>query len=123
MTISEESMSTMVQLSLDSVLRASPGLARLRPVFDEFFRQYLTRETLAEKLAPLYAGRFTELELRQMAWFYRTPVGQKSLVELPGLIQAGGSAGQAIVTEHSADLERMIGEYVSAHPEVAPTAH
>ncbi len=119
-SISEDAWATLVHTMTEAVVTSNQQVRRLRPAFDLFFKQYLTRAELAVRLAPLYVERFTELELRQMIWFYSTDAGKKALVEMPGLMQAGGAIGQRIVEEHQADLQRILAEYVAAHPEAAP---
>src|SRR5690606_31744942 len=64
-TVTPETWDEIVRTMTTSVITTNPQLAPLRPVFDSFFAEYVTREALAARAAPLYAERFSELELRQ----------------------------------------------------------
>lgn len=56
----------------------------------------LVDEILAETV-PLYARTFSADELKQIAAFYRTPVGAKMLSAMPQLMGEGMQIGQQIV--------------------------
>lgn len=111
--LSEEAVEASTRLALDAILRPNPALESLRPAFETFFARYFTRDALVGELAPLYAARFTELELVQMRWFYATPTGKRALEEMPALMQAGGEAGRRIVKAHRAELETLAREHAA----------
>jgi uncharacterized protein len=56
----------------------------------------LADEMMAEAV-PLYARYFTADELKQLATFYRTPVGKKSLQALPKLMGEAMQVGQRVI--------------------------
>lgn len=57
--------------------------AEIRSEFDRITRKYVSE---GMKIAPdVYARHFTTDELRQLKAFYMTPLGQKTLVEMPKL--------------------------------------
>ncbi len=56
-------------------------LRDLRDVYGRLLQDFLTK-VMAEQPA-IYAKHFTAEELREMVNFYRSPVGQKALRELP----------------------------------------
>lgn len=119
-TVSDEAWSVMIATMADAVITTNPEVRALRPAFDRFFKEFLTREELASRSAALYAEHFTELELRQMIWFYSTPTGKKAIIEMPMLMQASSEIGRQIVEDRSAELNRILSEYIEAHPEAAP---
>jgi hypothetical protein len=49
---------------------------------------------LTEEIARLYAGRFTEQELKDVLAFYKTPVGRKMIVEEPKVLEASMTHAQ-----------------------------
>lgn len=51
---------------------------------------------MEKEMVPLYARHFTVDELKQMAAFYRTPVGAKTLKVIPQIMQEAMSIGQRI---------------------------
>ncbi|WP_338771582.1 DUF2059 domain-containing protein [Massilia sp. METH4] len=56
----------------------------------------LTDEMMAE-VVPLYARHFTADEMKQLAAFYRTPVGRKSLQAMPKLMGEAMQVGQRVI--------------------------
>src|SRR5262249_28712636 len=67
-------------------------------------------DDLMDQIAPLYARHFTGDELRQLAAFYRTPVGQKILQTLPVLMQESGTIGQNWGRTIAGELQSQINE-------------
>jgi hypothetical protein len=120
LSLSQDSLDTMVESAISGVMRANPALRPLRPVFDEFFATYFTIANMVEGIAPLYVERFSELELTQMVWFYSTPVGARALSEVPELMRAGAAVGEQIVQDHQTELEAMLQRYISTHPTEVP---
>ncbi len=49
------------------------------------------------EVVPLYARYFSPDEMKQLAAFYRTPVGKKSLQVMPKLMGEGMQAGQRVI--------------------------
>ena len=60
-------------------------------------------EILAETV-PIYARTFSVDELKQMAAFYRTPVGAKMLASMPQLMAQGMQVGQQVVSRRIGPL-------------------
>lgn len=56
----------------------------------------LADEMMAE-VVPLYARYFTPDEMKQLATFYRTPIGKKSLQVMPQLMGEGMQVGQRVI--------------------------
>lgn len=68
---------------VDAITRmfADPGLA----------------DEMIEAIVPVYARHYTIEEMRQLATFYKTPVGVKSLRLMPQLMAEGMQLGQQII--------------------------
>ena len=56
----------------------------------------LADEMMAE-VVPLYARYFSPDEMKQLATFYRTPIGKKSLQVMPQLMGEGMQLGQRVI--------------------------
>ncbi|TFW18879.1 DUF2059 domain-containing protein [Duganella callida] len=54
-------------------------------------------DEIIDQTVPIYARNFSADELKQIAAFYRTPVGQKMLANMPKLMGEGMQVGQQIV--------------------------
>lgn len=114
-----EVLDASVQQMLDQQIRAAPELQGVQDVMREFARRYVSWEALREQYVDIYAGSFTEDELRQMTDFYRSEVGQKLARATPRLMAEGADLGQRAVQAHRAELEQMIRARLS-QPAAAP---
>jgi len=119
-----EVLDASVQQMLDQQIRAAPELQGVQDVMREFARRFVSWEALREQYVDIYAGTFTEDELRQMTDFYRSDVGQKLARATPRLMAEGAELGQRAVQAHRAELEQMIrarlGQPAAAPPAARP---
>jgi hypothetical protein len=66
---------------------------------------------LVDQMASVYARNFTPDEMRELATFYRSPVGQRFLEKMPIVMQESMSIGQAFGQQVAGELQtRMIEE-------------
>jgi hypothetical protein len=70
----------------------------------EWLKKYMTWEAMEPELVKMYTENFTEAELKQMAQFYGSPAGQKSLEKLPEMMQRTAMAGARISQPHQEEL-------------------
>ena len=96
--------------------RQNPDLPGLGEVLREFLSRYVTWDAMKDEYAELYAGAFTEEELREMTAFYRTPTGQKLARSTPQLTRLGAELGERTMRAHSAELDQLIARRVGAAP-------
>jgi len=108
----EATLAQAIETSLQSQVTANPALRELVPVMRDFLARYMSFESLREPLTQLYVDRFSELELRQLTAFYRTPMGARSLQELPTLMQRSAAIGAARVQENIGELQGMIQQFI-----------
>jgi hypothetical protein len=113
-------MPEQIQASLATVAatqaRMNPDLPGLGDLLREFLARYVTWDALKDEYADLYAGAFTEEELREMAAFYRTPAGQKLARATPQLSRLGAEIGERVMRAHAAELQEMIARRAAAAP-------
>ena len=100
----EGSMDSMLQLQFKN----NPGLQPFEATFREFFKKYMSAESLHDEFIALYTETFSETELQELDSFYATPTGQKSLQVSPQLLARGAAIGQQRVQENLPELQRMI---------------
>jgi hypothetical protein len=68
-------------------------------------------DEMIDKIAGIYARKFSAAELREVAAFYRGPTGQKFVQQLPGIMQESMTIGQQFGQQLAGDLQkRMIEE-------------
>ena len=113
-------MPEQIQASLATVAatqaRMNRDLPGLGDLLREFLARYVTWDALKDEYADLYAGAFTEEELREMAAFYRTPAGQKLARATPQLSRLGAEIGERVMRAHAAELQEMIARRAAAAP-------
>jgi uncharacterized protein len=78
--------------------------AEVGKVFDEIEKQFLARRSeIVDQIAVLYASKFSADEMKALADFYRSPVGQKFIAAVPELaadaMRMGNVWGQKIGRE------------------------
>ena len=96
--------------------RQNPDLPGLGEILREFLSRYVTWDAMKDEYAELYAGAFTEEELREMTAFYRTPTGQKLARSTAQLTRLGAELGERTMRAHSAELDQMIARRVGEAP-------
>ena len=96
--------------------RQNPDLPGLGEVLREFLSRYVTWDAMKDEYAELYAGAFTEEELREMTAFYRTPAGQKLARSTAQLTRLGAELGERTMRAHSAELDQLIAQRVGTAP-------
>lgn len=67
---------------------------------DGVFTDPTVLDELMRETASLYARHFTVTELRQIAAFYKTPVGAKMLTTMPQLMSESMQMGQRVIMPH-----------------------
>lgn len=111
-------MDTALDQSMEAILtmqiQQNPALAQHEPALRTFFRKYMSYESLKPDLAKIYADAFTAGELHEIARFYRTPTGAKTVQLMPTLMQQGGQLGAARVQANIEELHALIAGETAA---------
>jgi hypothetical protein len=82
--------------------------AKFIEVMNSFVAKYVNWDIMKDQLASLYAQQFTEKELKDLAVFYRSPLGIKLNEKQPILLQKGADLGQQAVQSHQVELQQMM---------------
>jgi hypothetical protein len=109
-----EQIQASVAMAVATQTRLNPDLPGLQEVLREFLNRYVTWEAMKDEYAEIYAGAFTEEELREMAAFYRTPTGQKLARSSPQLTRMGAELGERILRAHAAELDQLLARHLNA---------
>jgi hypothetical protein len=104
----EESKRMFLQTRPEIAVELDQASLAIAPEFNK------RKEELLNQIATAYAKRFSREELRQIEAFYNTPVGQKFVDLLPGVLQEvrelsgewGAQLGQDIVTRLRAEMKK-----------------
>lgn len=98
---------------LSAQMAANPDLVALAPVMKQFFRDFVSWEAVRPEHLRVHMERFSEAELRELAAFYRTPLGRRVVAESPAIAAELGMVGQRLVEANQAELLRRITAAVS----------
>jgi hypothetical protein len=103
----------VIESAKNSLVPTNPQLsAPLNEVATQLIKEYEPkRAELLDLVAKIYAQHFTEPELKEIAAFYRTPVGKKMLSQEPIAIDESLKAAQDWANQFSdVVLERIRAE-------------
>lgn len=106
-------MPSIMQALKPAVVQGRPEVARdydaLIPKLLDAMNSRL--EEMIDKIAGIYARKFSAAELRAVADFYRGPTGQKFVQQLPSIMQESMTIGQQFGQQLASELQqRMIEE-------------
>jgi hypothetical protein len=100
----QNNMNDTTAAMIDSEISRNPGLTPYRDIMLQWLRKYMTWDAIQPEMTRMYTEVFTDAELKQMAAFYGSPAGQKSLEKLPDLMQRTAMAGARISQAHTDEL-------------------
>jgi hypothetical protein len=93
----------------ENLLKRNPQLESHTAAVKTFITKYMNWPSLKEDVIARYVQEFTEDELKQLATFYRSPIGQKAADKMPQLSDAGTQIGITRLREHNEELQQIIG--------------
>jgi len=99
----------VIESAKNMLLPTNPQLAQpLNEVALQLRKEYdPKRAEILTEVAKIYAGRFTEQELKELVAFYKTPLGKKVLNEEPIAIEEGLKSAQAWADQLSGQVIEM----------------
>lgn len=97
--------------TMDTQLAADPALAPYREVMLGFFRDFVSWEKVRDDYARTYARRFSEAELRELAAFYRTPIGRRFAEES---VEVGAELAGINIRIVQANQDELVSRIVAA---------
>lgn len=98
--------------SLENILqqqsRANPAMGMLQGTMRDFLNKYMGWVSLKDDMAKIYQDAFTEQELGELSKFYESPVGKKSMEQMPSLMAKGMAIAQERMKEHLPELQAAL---------------
>ncbi|HEX8674742.1 MAG TPA: DUF2059 domain-containing protein [Longimicrobium sp.] len=85
-------------------IRTNPEMGRYREAMLGWARDVFSSEEAISAFAALYAGAFSEEDLRALTAFYRTPLGQRVAAMQPVMAARGADLGRRLGERKQADL-------------------
>ena len=109
-------INSIVEQTKGALLQTNPQLAKdLEAVGIQLRNEFAPRrDELLAQAAKLYAARFTEQELKDMATFYKSPLGKKMVVQEPLVLeeafnyvqQWGPRVGEEVMNRFRAEMKK-----------------
>jgi hypothetical protein len=93
---------------LDMQIRQNPTLTPYRSVLQNFFRKYMSYESLKPEIIKIYSENLSVKELNDIIAFYKTPTGQKTIEVMPQIMQQSMQLGSSKVQKHLPELQQEI---------------
>ncbi|MET4107250.1 DUF2059 domain-containing protein [Hymenobacter sp. UYP22] len=107
---SEKNLTESIDRMLASQIEQNPGMKAVEPEMRAYITKYMSWNAMKEDMVQLYAREFTEKELKELAKFYQTPIGRKTIDKMPQLMTASMEIGQRRMQEHLPELQQAIAE-------------
>ena len=100
----EQTITKMVDMQTKNL----PQLAKLRPAMLDFFRKYMSYESLKKETADIYLKYFTLQDIQQLTEFYQTPLGKKFIKNQVNLTTECAMLGMKRVEKHQNELQQIL---------------
>ena len=104
----ESTVLTTSAAMIESEVGRTAGMEAYRSVMLTWLRKYMTWDAMKPELIKLYTETYTEPEMKELAAFYKTPVGQKSLAKMPDLLQKTALIGAKLGQPHIDELKTLM---------------
>ena len=104
----QDSIDNTAAAMVDSEIAHNPPLAPYRDVMLSWLRKYMTWDAILPELTQLYAETYTEGEMKALAMFYSSPIGQKALAKTPELLSRTAALGAKVSQPHQAELNTQL---------------
>ena len=106
----KEGIRSALDKSLEYQIKRIPAMAPYKDIYQSYFHKYTKWDDMKKDLAKLYASNFTAKELDELAKFYSTKLGQKSLVILPRLTSVTMKFAQQRIAAHADELKKAVAQ-------------
>lgn len=86
----------------------NPSMAPYEGQFREWYRKVMAESDLQERMVRLYMDTFSEEELREIAAFYKTPTGRKTVETLPKMVKLGVETARQQAEARGSELMEIL---------------
>jgi hypothetical protein len=106
----KEGIRNALNTSLEAQFRRSPAMIPYKDIYQKFFAKYTKWEDMKKDLAKAYASKFSAKEMEELAKFYSSELGKKSLAILPSLSAFAMKLAQIRIASHSKELKAEVAK-------------
>jgi len=89
-------------------------LEKYNKIMKEFMMKYMGWDKVKNDMAKVYAKYYTPQELKELAKFYATPVGKKSVKVLPKIATESMMLSQSKMMPHMGELQKSMAELMKS---------
>lgn len=100
----QDLLNNMVELQAKQV----PGMIEFKDVFEDFFKKYMSWDSIKYEFMKMYTEEFTVNEIKQITEFFKSPVGEKYALKVPLLYKKAAGIGRKRVQDNALELKIMI---------------
>jgi uncharacterized protein len=97
-----------IDQSLEAQAKAEPAMVPFKDVVKKFMTKHMSYASLKEDFITAYVDAFTEEELKEIAAFYKTPIGKKMAGKMPEVSYKLSQLGSKRLQENQEELMKMI---------------
>lgn len=100
------------------------ALKEVAEAADRFFAKTFEDPGIKTDLAKVYESTYSNEEMEELLVFYETPIGKKSLIAMPQIMQESAKVGQKYAMKNQAgfqaEMEGIVAKYPRPTPPPAP---
>ncbi len=104
----KEVYANIVNASTMSLVRREPRLKSVEDKIHSFYSKYIGWSAVKDDMAKIYAKYYTANDLNELAKFYQTDLGKKTLKMLPKISRDGRTLGIKKVMSHQKELQDIV---------------
>ena len=93
-------------------IQRNPDLSSFRDIITKWVKKHYTWENLSPAMIKVAMDTFTDIALREMTAFYKTPTGKKLLKKNPEHMRESGKITTIVFEKYKADLNKMFDERI-----------
>ncbi|HGZ71023.1 MAG TPA: DUF2059 domain-containing protein [Nitratifractor sp.] len=98
----------IVDASTASLVQREPKLESVKDKISAFYNKHIGWDAVKDDMAKIYAKYYTAADLEELAKFYNTDLGKKTLAMLPKISQEGRALGMKKVMSHQDELQKIV---------------
>jgi hypothetical protein len=106
----KEGIRNALNLSLEAQFRRAPAMRPYKDIYQKFFEKYTKWDDMKKDLAKAYASKFSAKEMEELAKFYSSDLGKKSLAILPSLSAFAMKLAQIRIASHAKELKAAVAK-------------
>lgn len=110
-----ENLATGGVEAMMGIIANNPDMAPYENVFRAWYKKVLAESGIEAEMVRLYMETYSEKELREIAVFYKTPIGRKMFAAMPELMRKGAEIGMKFAQEHAGELQAMLEKAREEH--------